>query len=71
MCCLQLAVITVNAELITYLIQLNEKQCVLLYIQTSFSFLIGQHTPVNSQLPASMASFLSNTVNYWTEMSQK
>ena len=62
---------TVNAEMITYLIQLNEKQCVLLYIQTSFSFLIGQHTPVNSQLPASVASFLSNTVNYWTEMSQK
>ena len=43
----------------------------LLYIQTSFSFLIDQHTPVNSQCPAAVASFPSNTVNYWTKVSTK
>ena len=37
----------------------------------SFSFLIGQHTPVNSQCPAVVASFPSSTVNYWTEVSKK
>ena len=31
----------------------------LLYIQTSFSFLIGQHAPVTSQCPAAVASFPS------------
>ena len=45
---------------------------ILLNIQTSFSFHIaGQHTPVNFQCPAAVASFPSNTVNYWTEVLKK
>ena len=39
----------------------NKQLILLLYIQTSFSFLIGQHTPVNSQCPAAVASFPSNS----------
>ena len=50
---------------------MNQEYLTLLYIQTSFSSLIGQHTPVNSQCPAAVASFPSNTVNYWTEVSKK
>ena len=43
----------------------------LLYIQTSFSFLIGQRTPVNSQCPTAVASFPSNTVNLLDGVSKK
>ena len=43
----------------------------LLYIQTSFSFLIGQHTPVNSQCEAVVASFPSNTVTSLPQSARK
>ena len=36
-----------------------------------FSFLLGQHTPVNSQCLAAVASFPSNTVHYWMELCKK
>ena len=49
----------------------SSNNCLLLYIQTSLSFLIGQHAPVNSQCPAAVLSVPSNTVNYWTEVSKR
>ena len=36
-----------------------------------FSFLLGQHTPVNSQCLPAVASFPSNTVHYWMELCKK
>ena len=43
----------------------------LLYIQTSFSCLIGQHALVNSQYPETVSSFPSNIVNCWKKVSKK
>ena len=39
------------------------KQKVVLYIQTSFLFLIGRHSPVNSPCPEAVTSFPPNIVN--------
>ena len=43
----------------------------LLYIQTSFLFIIGRHSPVNSQCPEALTSFPPNIVNYSSELSKK
>ena len=43
----------------------------ILYIQTSFLFLIGRHSPVNSQCQEAVTSFPPSIVNYSTEISKK
>ena len=42
---------------------LGEKRVARLYVQTSFLFFIGRHSPVNSQCPEAVTSFPLNIVN--------
>ena len=44
---------------------------ILLYIRTSFLFLVGRCSPVNSHCPEAVTSFPPNIVNYSTELSKK